>query len=151
RLRDRRAEYDAHAVLLVRSHEHRDGDPDADRGFADTFGRGSERHPTVSREIRFMRRWVPWVSAILSLIISPLVAVALTQSGLPSRSNIPGANSAGSSYVRVIPQASQIGITNCAASLTDGFPPLAFVPQSAGGCPPFGQDFNGILKQITQW
>jgi len=49
------------------------------------------------------------------------------------------------------PQASQIGITNCAASLTDGFPPLTFVPVAQGGCPPFGSDFNGILRQITQW
>jgi hypothetical protein len=42
-------------------------------------------------------------------------------------------------------------VTNCAASLTDGFPPLTFVPSTAGGCPPFGQDFNGILKQLSQW
>jgi hypothetical protein len=35
--------------------------------------------------------------------------------------------------------------------LTDGFPPNAFVAVAAGGAPPWGQDFNGILRQITQW
>jgi microcystin-dependent protein len=78
-------------------------------------------------------------------------AAAIDQSSLPTRFNIPWGNSAGSAYIRNIPQASQIGIQNCAASLTDGFPPLTFVPASQGGCPPFGQDFNGILKQATQW
>ena len=40
---------------------------------------------------------------------------------------------------------------NGAASLTDGFPPLTFVPSVAGGLPPFGADLNGILKQLSQW
>lgn len=85
----------------------------------------------------------------LALIASP--AAALDQASIPSKFPIPWGNSAGSAYIRNIPQASQIGITNCAASLTDGFPPLTFVPASAGGCPPFGQDMNGILRQATQW
>ena len=72
-------------------------------------------------------------------------------SSIPSKFPIPWANSAGAGYVRTIPEASQIGITNGAASLTDGFPPLNFIQESAGGVPPFGQDENGILKQITQW
>jgi hypothetical protein len=38
-----------------------------------------------------------------------------------------------------------------AASLADGFPPLTFIPVDAGGVPPFGQDMNGILNQITRW
>jgi hypothetical protein len=50
----------------------------------------------------------------------------------------------------VIPNASQIGITNGAASFNDGFPPLTFLPLTAGGVPPFGADFNGILNMITQ-
>lgn len=83
------------------------------------------------------------------LLASP--AAAMQQSDSPSKFNIPWANSAVDPYIRTIPQASQIGVQNCAASLTDGFPPLTFVPASAGGCPPFGKDFNGILKQITQW
>ncbi|WP_261534710.1 glycine-rich domain-containing protein [Burkholderia multivorans] len=49
-----------------------------------------------------------------------------------------------------IPEASQIGITPGAASLNDGFPPLTFTPIAAGGVPPAGADFNGILNLITQ-
>lgn len=49
-----------------------------------------------------------------------------------------------------IPEASQIGITPGAASLNDGFPPLTFTPIAAGGVPPAGGDFNGVLYLITQ-
>lgn len=90
-----------------------------------------------------------FLGALLALLSSP--AVAMDAADIPGKFGIPWGNSAGSSYIRVIPEASQIGIQNCAASLTDGFPPLTFVPSNAGGCPPFGQDFNGILRQITQW
>jgi hypothetical protein len=72
-------------------------------------------------------------------------------SAVPGKFNIPFANAAGGSFIRAIPQASQIGITNGAASLTDGFPPDTFSPIAAGGVPPFGQDFNGLLNQITLW
>jgi hypothetical protein len=72
-------------------------------------------------------------------------------SAIPTKFQIPFASSAGSGYIRTIPQSSQIGITNGAASLTDGFPPLTFLPVGSGGVPPFGQDFNGILNEITQW
>jgi len=58
---------------------------------------------------------------------------------------------AGGSYIRNIPVNSQIGITNGAASLNDGFPPDTFQPAGAGGVPPFGQDFNGVLRQLSQW
>lgn len=75
----------------------------------------------------------------------------MQQSNIPSKFGIPWGNAAGPTYIQTIPQASQIGITNCRASLTDGFPPLTFIPSSSGGCPPFGKDFNGILNQITQW
>jgi Chaperone of endosialidase len=89
---------------------------------------------------------------LLSLsILWPLDAMALSQSAVPTKFNIPWGNGAAVPYIRTIPQASQIGIQNCAASLTDGFPPLTFTPSNSGGCPPFGADFNGILKQITQW
>jgi len=53
-----------------------------------------------------------------------------------------------------IPTPSQISITPGAASLTDGFPPLTRTPIAAGGIPPFGEDMNGILYEITdavQW
>lgn len=77
--------------------------------------------------------------------------VAMTQSQIPAKFSIPFGNNAGAPYIRNVPQTSQIGVQNCAASLADGFPPLTFVPAAAGGCPPFGQDMNGILRQITQW
>ena len=82
-----------------------------------------------------------WVSA----------ALAASQSQIPPKFQIPWGNSAGSAYIRSIPTPSQIGTQNCAASLTDGFVPLTFIPAAGGGCPPFGQDFNGIFNQITQW
>jgi hypothetical protein len=64
---------------------------------------------------------------------------------------IPFGNAADPADIRPIPLASQIGIQNGAASLQDGFPPNCFVPVAAGGAPPFGQDFNGLLNQITAW
>jgi hypothetical protein len=70
---------------------------------------------------------------------------------IPSKFNIPFANSAGVGYKRVVPQNSQIGINDGWASLTDGFPPLNFQPLGSGGVPPFGQDMNGLLNQITLW
>lgn len=70
---------------------------------------------------------------------------------IPDKFNIPFANAAGGGFIRPIPEASQIGITTGAASLTDGFPPVNFLPIGAGGTPPAGQDFNGIIKQITEW
>lgn len=66
---------------------------------------------------------------------------------IPAKFPIPFAASAGPGYTRTIPQASQIGIQDGAASLTDGFPPWCFGPSGY----PWGQDENGILKQITQW
>jgi hypothetical protein len=86
-----------------------------------------------------------------SLMLTGGVALSLTQSQLPPKFGVPWANGAGAAYIRSIPQTSQIGIQNCAASLTDGMPPLTFALPTAGGCPPFGQDFNGILKQLSQW
>jgi hypothetical protein len=72
-------------------------------------------------------------------------------SQVPTKFPIPFASSAGSGYIRAIPTASQIGVQNGAASLTDGFPPLNFLPVGSGGVPPFGQDMNGLLNQITLW
>lgn len=70
---------------------------------------------------------------------------------IPAKFNIPFANNAGSGFIRPIPQASQIPTNPGYASLTDGFPPLNFLPLGAGGIPPFGQDMNGLMKQVTQW
>lgn len=69
----------------------------------------------------------------------------------PPRFNIAFASGAGGGFIRPIPQASQIGVQGGAASLTDGFPPLNFQPVAAGGIPPFGEDFNGILNQMSLW
>lgn len=57
-------------------------------------------------------------------------------------------------YIRTIPTTSQIGVNAGFASLPDGFVPLNQTPVSAGGIPPFIQDMNGILNEITandQW
>ena len=78
----------------------------------------------------------------------------MQSSNIPSKIPLPFAYAAGSGYKNTIPVASQIGITNGRASLTDGFPPLTFTPIGAGGVPPFGSDMNGILNEITaiqQW
>jgi hypothetical protein len=79
----------------------------------------------------------------------------LLASAIPPKIPLPFGSSAGGSYINYpIPTASQIGITNGAASFTDGFPPNCFVPVASGGAGPFGKDFNGLLKQTTaglQW
>lgn len=73
---------------------------------------------------------------------------------VPGRIALPFANAAGVGYKNAIPVASQIGVTPGAASYTDGFPPLCFLPLTAGGIAPAGADFNGLLNAITavqQW
>lgn len=70
---------------------------------------------------------------------------------VPARFKIAFASSALPGDIRPIPDASQIGIQPGAASNTDGFPPVCFIPVGAGGVPPFGQDFNGLFNQITLW
>jgi hypothetical protein len=72
-------------------------------------------------------------------------------SSLPAKIATPFANAADVTHKRTIPVGSQIGITLGAASFTDGFPPACFSPPSSGGSWPFGQDFNGLLNQTTQW
>jgi hypothetical protein len=70
---------------------------------------------------------------------------------IPAKFSIQWGASAGAGYIRPIPAPSQIGINNGFASLTDGFPPLNFLPLGSGGVPPFGQDMNGILNQLSAW
>lgn len=72
-------------------------------------------------------------------------------SSIPAKFPIPWGNGASAPYIRSIPTASQIGSNPGFASLTDGFPPTCFSPIASGGVPPYGADFNGILKQMTQW
>lgn len=72
-------------------------------------------------------------------------------SNVPTKSAVPFANSG---TKNTIPVASQIGITPGLASFTDGFPPLTMTPIAAGGVPPYGADFNGILNFLsaaTRW
>lgn len=70
-------------------------------------------------------------------------------SSIPTKFPIPFANNAGSGFTRAIPTdpPAQLG----AASLQSGFPSACFNPPGAGGTWPFGQDFNGILNQISAW
>jgi hypothetical protein len=75
----------------------------------------------------------------------------MLQSSIPPKFPLIFASNAGPSYIRPIPVSSQIGITPGEASLYDGFVPLNATPVGAGGIPPFMQDFNGILNQITAW
>lgn len=70
-------------------------------------------------------------------------------SQIPVKFPIPFGNSAVN--ITAIPQASQIGVQGGRASLTDGFPPLCFIPEASGGIPPWGADFNGLFNQITAW
>lgn len=101
-----------------------------------------------------MRRVHALLLLTLAFLAPTLPAHALSRGSPPYKQGIQWGQSAGSSYIRAIPQGSQIGIQNCAASYTDGFPPLTFLPAAAGGCPPFGQDMNGILNALSlglQW
>ena len=93
-----------------------------------------------------------FLAPVLALLLAAGPAFGLSDGQIPTKTPTPWANSAANpTYVRTIPIPSQIGIQNCAASWTDGFPPQTFTPASAGGCPPFGQDFNGVLQVISQW
>jgi hypothetical protein len=69
-------------------------------------------------------------------------------SSIPTKFQIPFANSATSTYVRNIPLSSADPV---AASLTLGFPPATATPIAGGGTPPDVRDFNGILKLATTW
>jgi hypothetical protein len=62
-----------------------------------------------------------------------------------------GENATPGTYIRPIPEASQVGIIDGAASLETGFPPLNWIPLAGGGVPPFGQDVNGILYELSAW
>lgn len=68
---------------------------------------------------------------------------------IPAKFPVPFASSAVSPFIRTIPTA-PTG-TPGQASLQTGFPSPNFSPVAAGGVPPFGEDFNGILNQATAW
>lgn len=75
----------------------------------------------------------------------------MLSSQIPVKFALPFAAGASAPYTHQVPTASQISITPGAASMSDGFPPLCFQPVGSGGVPPFGEDFNGILNQISAW
>lgn len=91
------------------------------------------------------------IITILALI-APQFAFALSSSSIPTKIPVYWAQTASGSFSTCpVPTPSQIPITAGRASWTDGFPPLTFLPAVSGGIPPFGQDFNGVLCQISQW
>lgn len=57
-------------------------------------------------------------------------------------------NAAGANITFPIPTAPQTGGR---ASLTDGFEAINSQPIQAGGIPPWGADFNGILRMTSAW
>ena len=67
-------------------------------------------------------------------------------SNAPTKSAVPFADSG---TKNTIPVASQIGVKPGLASFTDGFPPVTMTPLAAGGIPPSGADFNGILNFLS--
>ena len=69
-------------------------------------------------------------------------------SDIPSKFPIAFAKNAATGFIRAIPQTSA---DPNAASLSLGFPPNNFVPAAGGGAAPNGQDFNGILNQVSAW
>jgi hypothetical protein len=70
-------------------------------------------------------------------------------SQIPSKFNVAFASSAAGGFIRTVPQTPTGTLGQ--ASLQLGFPPENFSPVASGGVPPFGQDFNGLLNQVTAW
>jgi hypothetical protein len=69
-------------------------------------------------------------------------------SSIPTKIAIPFASGAGAPFVRAIPATAT---TPGQASFSAGFPPVTFLPDTAGGINPDGRDFNGILQACTAW
>jgi hypothetical protein len=89
---------------------------------------------------------------LIGLLIFSAHAWALSDSSIPTK--IPttwGASAPSGNITCPMPVPSQIPFAAGRASWTDGFPPVTFSPVGAGGVPPFGQDFNGVLCQLSQW
>lgn len=67
-------------------------------------------------------------------------------SGIPTKFYVPWADSG---TKNTIPNASQVGVTAGLASWPTGFPPLTMTAVAAGGVPPYGEDFNGVLNAVS--
>lgn len=98
-----------------------------------------------------MRRFI--IATIATIVLAiPQLAYGMASSSIPTKIPVYWAQTASNSFATCpMPTPSQIPITAGRASWTDGFPPLTFLPAVSGGVPPFGQDFNGVLCQISQW
>lgn len=72
----------------------------------------------------------------------------MQSSDIPSKSARVFAQSATGPYVRAVPQTT---VDPAAASFDIGFPPQTFTDEGAGGTPPDGRDFNGILNHLSGW
>lgn len=72
----------------------------------------------------------------------------MQSSDIPSKSPMVFAQDATGSYVRAVPQTTA---DPAAASFELGFPPQTFTDEGAGGTPPDGRDFNGILNFLSAW
>lgn len=72
----------------------------------------------------------------------------MKKTDIPAKFPIPFAANATGGFIRAIPETTA---DPTAASLDQGFPPNTFVPVGAGGSPPAGKDFNGILNEATSW
>ncbi len=75
----------------------------------------------------------------------------MKQSNLPIKIDVVWGSGAGASYIREVPDASQIATNPGAASWTDGFVPLNLTAKASGGIPPAGQDMNGALRRVSGW
>ena len=69
-------------------------------------------------------------------------------SGIPAKYQVPFANSAAPGFIEAIPLNA---VTPGKASFTQGFSQLNFEMIAAGGIPPWGADFNGLLNSMTAW
>src|SRR6202035_2886128 len=70
-------------------------------------------------------------------------------SGIPSKFSLVWAVNASGTFTRAIPATQTNGFGS--ACLSIGFPPENFSAVGAGGIPPAGADFNGIINQMTAW
>lgn len=70
-------------------------------------------------------------------------------SDIPGKFPVPFANGASGTNKTVPIPTGTTGTYR--ASLADGFPPQTFLAIGAGGTPPDGRDFNGLLFEISGW
>lgn len=74
----------------------------------------------------------------------------MQSSDLPTRMPTVFARDAVAPYVHQVPDDNATP-SDGKASFVTGFPPVNFSPVASGGIPPWGNDFNGLLKQYSQW